>query len=261
MDATFLAGYPTSAAYLERVYGSPAMVAAYEWKAAPADAPVTPATAPALLETADAWGARAQRAIACKWSAGLVRQTFIDFFRTKVGRARGGRLLAWCPGSPCALARWDGANWRDEGGGGGGHGLRVRVSALALCFWGDGERAGGMRESQPSAPEQRWASGALSGIPAIGIGSRFPLSRFLSLFLLIRHRISLVWLRSTVWKVEITKGFQRESKQPPATMLDSTLCKCCELPPSHAADAPVKTRETGLRRRSRAIYMDIHSCG
>mmetsp|Transcript_13459 Transcript_13459/g.33912 ORF Transcript_13459/g.33912 Transcript_13459/m.33912 type:complete len:1162 (-) Transcript_13459:153-3638(-) len=83
MDATFLAGYPTSAAYLERVYGSPAMVAAYEWKAAPADAPVTPATAPALLETADAWGARAQRAIACKWSAGLVRQTFIDFFRTK----------------------------------------------------------------------------------------------------------------------------------------------------------------------------------
>lgn len=83
IDVEFLAGYPTSAAYLERCYALPELQAAYEWKAAPPAKAVTLASAVSMLEAAHHWGARTQRTIACKWSAGLVRQTFIDFFRTK----------------------------------------------------------------------------------------------------------------------------------------------------------------------------------
>lgn len=88
MDASFLGTAPKAAAYLASVYALPQLCEAYSWKAEPAEAVVTLETSAAMLKDSESWGARPQRCLSGKWTAGLVRQTFIDFFATKVNSRR-----------------------------------------------------------------------------------------------------------------------------------------------------------------------------
>uniref|UniRef100_A0A061SAZ8 Alanine--tRNA ligase n=1 Tax=Tetraselmis sp. GSL018 TaxID=582737 RepID=A0A061SAZ8_9CHLO len=83
-DAAALGASPRAADLLARVYDLPEMRECYGCKAVPPAQRAASAEAAArVLGEGSGWSQQVERALSRKWSAGLVRQTYIDFFACK----------------------------------------------------------------------------------------------------------------------------------------------------------------------------------